>query len=169
MGYVRSHKFCCILPVRFGVFVMSIAALLGGGLLAVAGWIQVKNLHERPLSKGDEKALYIYAIIFSVLTLVGGFGLFGTLSKKRSLVSLFGSMLGFHLGFSIATGAFSMFTLFKRNSDEALANCINGSTDQDVIDGCRDGLKVLKIVVVVAYVVTWLIELCKFRISDRST
>ncbi|KAJ7489462.1 hypothetical protein FB451DRAFT_1081087 [Mycena latifolia] len=159
MGYVRSHKFCCCLPVRFGVFVMSAAASLGGGLVAVASWIQVKNLHEHPVSKGDERALYINAIIFSILALVGAFGLFGTMSKKTSLVSLFGSMLGFHLGFSIATGVYAMFTLFKRNSDEALADCVNGSMDADTIDGCKNGLKLLKVLVVTAYVVTWLIEL----------
>jgi len=159
MVYIHSRKFCCCLPVRFGVFVMSVAAMLGGGLVAIAGWIQVKDLHEHPLSKGDEQALYIHASMFSVLALVGAFGLFGAISKKISLVSLFGSMLGFHLGFSIATGVYTIYTLFKRNSDEALANCINGSTDQHIIDGCRNGLKVLKGVVVAVYVVTWLVEL----------
>jgi hypothetical protein len=96
----------------------------------------------------------------SILALVGAFGLFGAISKKTGLVSLFGSMLAFHLGFSIATGVFTIYTLFKRNSDEALANCVNGSTDQNVIDGCKEGLKILKIVIVVVYVVTWLVELC---------
>jgi len=159
MVYVRSHKFCCCLPVRFGVFVMSLGALLLGGLVAVAGWIQVKNLPQHPLAQGDENALYIYSVMFSILALVGGFGFIGTLSKQRGLVSLFGSLLAFHLGVSIATGIFTIYTLFKRNTDEALANCINGSTDQTLIDSCHEGLKILKIVVVAGYVVTWLIEL----------
>ncbi|KAJ7103753.1 hypothetical protein C8R44DRAFT_344025 [Mycena epipterygia] len=156
---MRSQKFCCCLPVRFGVFVMSLLALLGGGLVAVVGWIEVKNLHEHPLSKGDENALYIHAVMYSILALVGAFGLFGAISKQRGLVSLFGSMLGFHLGFSIATGVYTLYTLFKRNSDEAIANCINGSTDQHVIDGCKNGLKLLKGLLVAIYVVTWLVEL----------
>jgi len=159
MAYIRSHKFCCCLPVRFGVFVMSLGALLLGGLVAVAGWIEVKNLHNHPLSKGDENVLYIHSLIFSILALVGGFGFFGAISKQTGLVSLFGSMLGLHLGLSIATGIFTIYTLFKRNTDEALANCINGSDDQSVIDGCHEGLKVLKIIVVVAYCVSWLVEL----------
>jgi hypothetical protein len=71
-------------------------------------------------------------------------------------------MLGFHLGLSIVTGIYTIYTLFKRNTDEALANCINGSDDQTVIDGCHEGLKILKILVVVAYCVSWLIELCGF-------
>ncbi|KAJ7853499.1 hypothetical protein B0H14DRAFT_2758151, partial [Mycena olivaceomarginata] len=159
MVYVRSHKFCCCLPVRFGVFVMSLAALLLGGLVAIAGWIQVKNLPQHPIAKDDEHALYIYAVMFSILALIGGFGFIGTLSKQRGLVSIFATMLAFHLGFSIATGIFAIYTLFKRNTDEALFNCINNSTDQTVVDSCHEGLKILKIIVVVGYCVTWLIEL----------
>ncbi|KAF7338727.1 hypothetical protein MSAN_02194900 [Mycena sanguinolenta] len=159
MAYVRSHKFCCCLPVRFGVFVMSLAALLFGGIVAVAGWIQVKNLPEHPLSDENKKALYIYSVMFSILALVGGFGFIGVLSKQRGLVSSFGSMLAIHLGFSIGTGIFAIYTLFKTNSDEALANCINGSDDQTVIDSCHDGLKILKIVVVAGFATAWLIEL----------
>ncbi|KAJ7254703.1 hypothetical protein B0H12DRAFT_1114907 [Mycena haematopus] len=159
MVYVRSHKFCCCLPVRFGVFVMSLAALLLGGLVAVAGWIQVKNLPQHPLSNDNKNALYIYSVMFSILALVGGFGFIGTLSKQRGLVSLFGSLLAIHLGFSVATGIFAIYTLFKTNSDEALTNCINGSDDQTLIDSCHEGLKILKIIVVVGYCVTWLVEL----------
>jgi len=159
MVYVRSRKFCCCLPVRFGVFVMSIAALLVGGLVAIAGWIQVKDLPQHPLSNDNKNALYIYSVMFSILALVGGFGIIGTISKQRGLVSLFGSLLSFHLGISIATGIFAIYTLFKTNASEALANCINGSTDQTVINSCQEGLKILKIAVVVGYCVTWLIEL----------
>jgi len=157
MVYVRSRKFCCCLPVRFGVFVMSLAALVLGGLVAVGSFLELKN--ENSLSKNDRTAVIIYAIIFSILALVGGFGFIGAISKQTGLVSLFGTLLGFHLGFSIVTGIYTIYTLFKRNTDEALANCINGSSDQTIIDGCHEGLKILKILVVVAYCVTWLIEL----------
>ncbi|KAJ6504276.1 hypothetical protein DFH06DRAFT_1266144 [Mycena polygramma] len=157
MAYVRSRKFCCCLPVRFGVFVMSLAALLFGGLIAIGAWLELKN--DKSLAKNDHNAVIVYGVMFSLLALVGGFGFLGTLSKQTGLVSIFGTMLGFHLGFSIATGIFTIVTLFKRNTDEALANCINGSTDQTTIDSCHEGLKILKVVVVVAYCVSWLVEL----------
>jgi uncharacterized membrane-anchored protein YitT (DUF2179 family) len=69
-------------------------------------------------------------------------------------------MLVFHLGFCIATGIFVIYTLFKRNTDEALFNYINSSINQTVVDSCHEGLKILKIIVVVGHCVTWLIELC---------
>lgn len=46
MVYVRSRKFCCCLPVRFGVFVIAILGIIGGGLVSVGGWLQIKRLRE---------------------------------------------------------------------------------------------------------------------------
>lgn len=57
MAYVRSRKFCCCLPVRFGVFVsrfysvhgtnltdilqvIAILGMAGGGVITVAGIMQ---------------------------------------------------------------------------------------------------------------------------------
>jgi hypothetical protein len=37
---VRSRTFCCCLPVRFGVFILTILGMAGGTLLAVVGWLQ---------------------------------------------------------------------------------------------------------------------------------
>ncbi|KAJ6575603.1 hypothetical protein DFH09DRAFT_915416 [Mycena vulgaris] len=164
MVYVRSRKFCCCLPVRFGVFVMSILAVLGGGLVAAAGWIQVKNLRIHPLSKTDEVSLYIVASMFSILALVGAFGLIGTIGKKAGLVSLFGGMLNIHLGFSVISGAFAIYSLFKQDANplinnDSLASCIHGSTDKHLIDTCKTASNVAKGLIVAAYVLSWLIEL----------
>ena len=46
MVYVRSRKFCCCLPVRFGLFCISILGIIGGGLVSVGGWLQIKQLRE---------------------------------------------------------------------------------------------------------------------------
>jgi hypothetical protein len=96
----------------------------------------------------------------SILALVSGFGFIGAISKQTGFVFLFRNLLTFHLNFSFFTGIYTIYTLFKRIPDAALANCINRSSDQTIIDGCHDGLKILKILVVVAYFVTWLMELC---------
>ncbi|KAF7368997.1 hypothetical protein MVEN_00226300 [Mycena venus] len=130
MVYVRSRKFCCCLPVRFGVFVMSLGALLLGGLVAIAGWLQVKALPQHPIAKDDEHALYIYAVMFSILALVGGFGFIGTLSKQR--------------------GA-RVYLRFHARLPPWIQHCDRHLRDLR--------LKIVKILVVVGYCVTWLIEL----------
>ena len=44
MGYVRSRKFCCCLPVRFGVFVMSILGIIAGGVIGAIGWYKTGHI-----------------------------------------------------------------------------------------------------------------------------
>ena len=46
MPYVRSRKFCCCLPVRFGVFCESLLGIAIGGFIGVVGWIEVSKLCE---------------------------------------------------------------------------------------------------------------------------
>ena len=41
MGYVRSRKFCCCLPVRFGVFCSAFIGLIAGGAFGGFGWYAV--------------------------------------------------------------------------------------------------------------------------------
>ncbi|KAJ7902729.1 hypothetical protein B0H14DRAFT_2555227 [Mycena olivaceomarginata] len=157
MVYVRSREFCYCLPVRFGVLVMSLGALVLGGLLAVGSILELKN--ENSLLEKVKAVVIIHTFTFSVLALVGGFGFIGTISKRTSFVFLFRRLLASHLNFSFFTGIYMIYTLFKRIPDTALANCSNRSSDQTIIDGCHERLKILKILVVVTYSVTWLMEL----------
>ncbi|KAK7052387.1 hypothetical protein R3P38DRAFT_2860038 [Favolaschia claudopus] len=159
MASVRSHTFCCCLPVRFGVLVMSFGAMAVGGIVAVAGWIRVKDLPQHPLIQDVERALYVYSAMFSLLALVGAFGFIGALSKQKGLVTIFGTLLAVHLGISVATGIYAIYTVFKNTSEQALFDCIKGSTDPSEIESCNNGLKLLKIIIIVGYSVTWLIEL----------
>ncbi|KAF7324771.1 hypothetical protein MKEN_00518900 [Mycena kentingensis (nom. inval.)] len=157
MGYVRSRKFCCCLPVRLGVFVLSTLITLLGGLVAVVSWLEVKKLQDDPVS--DKAPTYIQAAIFTLLTLVGGFGLIGCIAKQRALVAMFGTALAIHLGFSVASGIYTIYTLYKRDETALMSNCIINSDEVDAAARCRNGLRLLKIIVVVAYSLSWLVEL----------
>ena len=46
MTYTRSRKFCCCLPVRFGVFCEALLGLLLGGFAAIAGWLEISQMSE---------------------------------------------------------------------------------------------------------------------------
>ena len=46
MPYVRSRKFCCCLPVRFGVFCEIILGIAVGGFFSVAAWLQINKFSE---------------------------------------------------------------------------------------------------------------------------
>jgi len=91
------------------------------------------------------------------------FSFVGALIKNRRMISSFAVALAIHLGFSVASGAFTLYTLFKENTQEAIARCLNdASSDANVTaDTCRTGIAIVKGVMVAVYIVTWLIQLCE--------
>jgi hypothetical protein len=165
---VRSRKFCCFLPVRLGVFVLSLFAMVGGSFVAAFGWIQVSQLSKNPMDRADEIALWIHSGMFTILGALAVLGFIGALIKSRSMVSSFAIALAIHLGFSIASGIFRLYTLFKQSPQEALANCLNETAeDSETAKTCHDGLAVMKGVMIAIYVITWLIQLYAYFVVER--
>jgi len=165
-GTVRSRKFCCFLPVRLGVFVLSLLAIVGGSFTAAAGWIQVSQLQQNPLDTDDTIALWIHSAMFTILALVSVFGFIGAIIKNRRMISSFAVALAIHLGFSIASGIFTLYSLFKQDSSAAITQCLSASTDATA-DGCKSGIAIMKGLMVAVYVVTWLIQLYFYFIVER--
>jgi len=143
--YVRSHTFCCCIPVRLGVFITSILGIGLGGLLTVAGIIQLKNLGHAPLS---EKWPYIIQIVvYGLYAVVSITAFIGATCRKLQLIRSYAVVLAVHLIFSIASGGYSLFHYFK-DSPNVVAECINGSTDATKIQVCKQGEDVVKGVMV---------------------
>jgi len=168
-SYVRSHTFCCCLPVRFGVFLLSLLALGGGGFVAAISWIKISHLKQHPLGKIEEISLWVQASIFSFLALLAIFGFLGAIIKNRGMVSGFGTAIAVHLGFSIAAGIFTIYTMFARDSQEALDKCITKAGDDSdaTVQSCKKALILIKAVVVAVFVLMWLIQLYGYFVVER--
>lgn len=82
--------------------------------------------------------------------------------KSRGMVSGFAIAIAIHLGFSIAAGCFSIYTMFARDSQAALDTCLQkANNDSDATtQSCKSGLVLIKALTVVVYVLIWLIQLC---------
>jgi hypothetical protein len=82
--------------------------------------------------------------------------------KSRGMVSGFAIAIAIHLGFSIAAGCFSIYTMFASDSQTALDSCLQKADDDSdaTMQSCKSGLILIKAVLVVIYVLTWLIQLC---------
>jgi len=168
-SYVRSRTFCCCLPVRFGVFLLSLLALAGGSILAIYGWVQLFHLKEHPLAKIDEISLWIQSSLFSLLAILAIFGFIGAMIKNRGMVSSFAIAIAIHLGFSIAAGCFSIYTMFARDSQAVLDSCLQKSNDDSdaAMESCKKGLVLIKALIVVIYVLTWIIQLYAYFVVER--
>jgi len=168
-SYVRSRTFCCCLPVRLGVFLLSLLAILGGSFIAVFGWIQIFHLKQHPLGKIDQIALWIQCSLFTLLAVLAVFGFFGAIVRNRGMVSGFAIALAIHLGFSIASGAFSIYTMFARDWQAALNSCLQNANDfsDTATQTCKQGIILIKAVTVGVYVFTWLIQLYAYFVVER--
>lgn len=82
--------------------------------------------------------------------------------KNRGMVSGFAIAIAIHLGFSIAAGCFSIYTMFARDTQSILDKCIKKANDDSdaTVQSCKNGIILIKALMVVIYVFTWLVQLC---------
>jgi len=161
MGYVRARTFCCCLPVRFGVFVMTFLGLVGGSLITAAGIIQAKRTGHTTSKAG----LILQIIVYLVLAIVSVFGLVGAISKRRKLVLVYWLTLLGHLLFSVIAGIVALHALFK-DAPADINTCVNGSTDPNVRINCQKGMKIMKGITVTLFLLVWMIEIYGCVIVD---
>lgn len=161
---VRSRLFCCCLPVRFGVFSMSILYFALGGLIAASGFLQLKDQDAfKALVPRDKTALILNTVMYSLLALVSILGFIGAIAKSRNCIAVYRTVLSLHLGFSIATGVFYIITLFNKDNENNTINlCVQRAINDVGVDTtavCRSSYQIFRGVVIGVLVLIWLIEL----------
>jgi len=160
MVYVRTRTFLCCLPVRFGVFVLSVLGVLIGGLLTIGGWLQVAHMIQHPLSQRDTVALYIQTVIFTLLAVVSIFGFIGAVTRSRTLLNIYWMVLAAHLLFSIASGIFSIYSMFNEGvSSQLTKQCADAAVDGATNQFCGNGMTVVKGIIIAFFVISWLFQL----------
>ncbi|KAJ7497109.1 hypothetical protein FB451DRAFT_215881 [Mycena latifolia] len=149
---VQSRTFCFCIPVRFGVVVIGIVGLAGGGVIAVGGVVQANR------SAGNKLAYIIQIIVYGVLAILSVSGIIGAIFKKRGLIRAYFAILTVHVLFSVASGVFSLYRFFGDAPDD-VNKCINNSTDDVAIQACQKGMSVMKGVLIAVFIFVWLMEI----------
>ncbi|KAL1728477.1 hypothetical protein EV714DRAFT_285698 [Schizophyllum commune] len=165
---VRSRKFCCCLPVRFGVFVMTLFGVCGGGAVAGVTWYMLAHKDTHYAAKVDHTELIVGAAIYTLLTLVCIFGLAGCLFRIRALVRTYLFMLAAHFLISVGTGVWILFEFFCDGKQKWIDKCVDQANgDKDAEDICKDAYGAARWTVLAIFVVAWLIELYGVIIVDN--
>ncbi|KAK0211144.1 hypothetical protein DFS33DRAFT_1252658 [Desarmillaria ectypa] len=154
MAHARLHKFFYCFSLRMGIFVFSFFKMVGGTVIAAVGWQQVGQLDTHPLAVFDTVALYFYTVVFSLLALVGLFGLICATTKRRGLVRFYGVFLAITLGVSIASGVVTLYSLFRVKDERTVKRCMNGATDKLTENVCQNGIAIFKGTGVATYAVS---------------
>lgn len=167
---VRTRKFFCCLPARLGAFILAVLCMIGGSFVAGIGYLQITGTTQGPTDKSDLIALWIQTIMYSILGIVGAFGFIGTLIRNAKMVSTFGFVLALHLGFSIASGIFSIYAMFTQDTSMAVIQCAANASNSNLtvsLQDCQNGITTLKGVMVALYVLTWILQLYAYFIVER--
>jgi len=161
---VRTRTCCFCLPVRFGVFVVTILGLAGGILLSYVGWSQTVRL-QGVLPKANEIALYIASALWTLLAVLSLFGFVGAIIRNRTMISIFFMILVGHLIFSIISGAFALYNIFNVAGPDALQQCLATAAssapgpDVSTAADCQQGFNIIRGVAVGVFILAWLLEI----------
>jgi len=173
-----SKHFCCCIPVRFGVFILSLLTLLGSAGTAFVIWWLLANgpQHGLTFEGGVKTGIIIAGAVYTVFALFGLFGFIGAIIRNRGLVKTYSFFLWIQLLLTLAMGVFFGVALFKDSFRSTLIDtCIQrltqlqdstlpvGSsahqTPQQIQDGCSSIFNRSRVGFIVSLSVSFLINL----------
>jgi len=154
-----SKHFCCCIPVRFGVWVMSITTFLGWGAAAGLTFDALAYVTSHPqnfaqhLSTGQKIGWIATGIVFTIFTLISLFGFIGACLRNRNYVNNYKGLILFMwiIDLIVSIGLIALIFMIKGNKTLS-AQCskgivVNGqtlNTTPDEIQQCQNAIKALQ-------------------------
>jgi len=151
-------KFCCCLPVRLGVLILSFFQSLCHGALAALCWFLIITRSDQ-VSHKIKVALIILGSIESLAALIALGGFIGAVFKKEGGVSLYSWMINFQFGFQLVASILAVVAFFTEPKSELVQKCVNGSSDQTVINECNKVVNASKPAIVAGVAVSLIVQL----------
>jgi len=148
--YARSQLFCCCLPVRFGVLIMSFLGLAGGVLVTAGSIIKAED------SVQTQTALIIAAIAYGLLSVFSLFGFIGAIIENRRCIIAFFIMHVLATIITMAAGIFALVLVFE-HTDGEVSNCQLNAPNQSFANECPASINMAKWILLSFFVVSWLI------------
>jgi len=158
-----APKFCCCLPLRLGVLVISfiqfVLNLIAAGIL----WFVINRGEDTP---GRVRvSVVIFAIVYTVTGLTSLVGFIGAVIRKHGFISSFVIALQFCLGFQIGSSIFFLISWFQ-NKDLYVERCLE-SANTDVERASCDGIRNINggVIVVVILIPIFLQAYCVYVVN----
>ncbi|KAJ8082503.1 hypothetical protein AAF712_001567 [Marasmius tenuissimus] len=132
--------------------------MTGAAIVTITGWSQIMQLSKHPVPLDNQAALFFHSILFTVLAVLGLYGIATGLLRRRLPLAFYSSFLILHLFVSICAGAFVLSIVFRGNPRAVVNKCLNGAKDDASHLVCTNGVAIQKSVAVLVYLTSWLLE-----------
>lgn len=133
--FYRSQTFCCCLPVRVGVMVISLFTLLLSGILMIILWFLVSDSEGSLTSLAP---LIAFALLQTFLFIFSVTGFSGSVVRKQSFIVPYAYFLYIHLVVNIAVAAYFLYEVTSLQSNAVLHACENTVRDAGAQEQCKD-------------------------------
>ncbi|KAJ7647264.1 hypothetical protein FB45DRAFT_892900 [Roridomyces roridus] len=119
--FFGGTKFCCCLPVRVGVIIMSILGMLFAGLLSILLWFEVDSSPN--MSKGERTVFIITGLVETLLFVASILGFVGAVVRKQVFVQIYAYFLYFHFLLNVGVAAYLLWFLVHASTSDQVKAC----------------------------------------------
>lgn len=153
----HGKTFCCCLPVRIGVLVLSLLGVLFAGLLSIVLWFEVAN--GQSLTSGERAGFAVIALVETFLLVACLLGFIGVVVRKQLFVQIYAYFLYFHLLLNIAAAIFLLVEVTRFTNSAAYHLCLDTIRDDGAQKQCVGFLQTARWVYFAVSSVLLLIEM----------
>ncbi|KAF9465082.1 hypothetical protein BDZ94DRAFT_1255258 [Collybia nuda] len=155
--FCGGKTFCCCLPVRMGVVIMSLLGILFGGTLSIVLWYEVASTPD--MTSGERAGFVIAGLVESFLLAASVLGLVGAIVRKQTFVQAYAYFIYVHFLLNVAVAGFLLYMVTHFTANAQVAACQKSIQNQEGKEQCTGLLKIAQGVYFVVAAVVLLIEL----------
>ncbi|EJU02342.1 hypothetical protein DACRYDRAFT_22016 [Dacryopinax primogenitus] len=160
------ETFCCCIPVRLGVFILSLLTIALGALVSAASWVQLSKLGSD--ADTQQKVIIIIAgVVYGLLAFFSLLGFIGSVIANRALVKTYSVMLWINWFLSLISGGLAIWQLFRADAVPNVVQSCQASDTTATEADCTNAFKVIRVVYIIIFVILELIVLYACVIVSR--
>ncbi|KAJ7940379.1 hypothetical protein B0H13DRAFT_8736 [Mycena leptocephala] len=167
MALFRCRKFLGCVPLRTGVWLLTLIAMIVSGPGSAGSWLEVFWMIHHPLPLLNKVTTLIQAGVFSVLFILSLLGFIAALSGKRGAVYIYSKFVFIHAALLLLSLGLTLFTTLRSDDSDpqAVEKCVNGSTSPIIFQFCNHKLSVVRILPIALLGAAILIQFCAWIVG----
>ncbi|KAF9033254.1 hypothetical protein BDZ89DRAFT_947885 [Hymenopellis radicata] len=163
--FFGGRTFCCCLPVRSGVIIMTFLGMLLSGILSIVCWYEVASTPD--MSAGKRAVFVVAGLLETFLFIASVLGFVGAVVRKQVFVQIYTYFIYVHFLFNVAIAGYLLWEVSHLTSEAADKACQDTISNAQAQDQCIGFLKIARGVYYAIASLVLLVELYGAIITTR--